>query len=385
MCGADGRTKDTKAVIPDSHVRPLYQEIDRLLQDQRRVRPDDDGHGPERRADGAEGRGVRLARQDLRDPRGRRRRSSTTTRRGAARAGRRDGRHLAHACQTKDAPIRDWVKLAVTRARGDRHAGGVLARQERAHDARAAQEGRRPTWRTTTPRASTSRSCRRCEAMRFTLERAIRGRGHDLRHRQRAARLPHRPVPDPRARHQREDALDRAADGTAAGCSRPAPAARRPSTCSSSSRRTTCAGTRSASSSRWPRRSSTWATRPATSGPGCSATTLDAPTGKLLENDKSPVAQGRRARQPRQPLLPRAVLGAGARRADRGRGAGRALRPAGRDAGRERGDDRRRARRGAGRAGRHRRLLLPGPREGHGGDAAERDVQRGAGERAQLT
>ena len=38
------------------------------------------------------------------------------------------------------------------------------------------------------------------------------GRGHHLGHRQRAARLPHRPVPDPRARHQRQDALDRAAD-----------------------------------------------------------------------------------------------------------------------------------------------------------------------------
>ena len=34
-------------------------------------------------------------------------------------------------------------------------------------------------------------------------------------------------------------------------------------------------------------------------------------------NRKSPVAQGARARQPRQPLLPRAVLGAGAGRADR--------------------------------------------------------------------
>ena len=36
-------------------------------------------------------------------------------------------------------------------------------------------------------------------------------RGHHLGHRQRAARLPHRPVPDHGARHQRQDALDRAA------------------------------------------------------------------------------------------------------------------------------------------------------------------------------
>ena len=58
------------------------------------------------------------------------------------------------------------------------------------------------------------------------------------------------------------------------------------------------------------------------------------------------VAQGRRARQPRQPLLPRAVLGAGARRADRGRRAGgSAFAPLAERLGGRRGDDRRRARR----------------------------------------
>ena len=48
-------------------------------------------------------------------------------------------------------------------------------------------------------------------------------------------------------------------------------------------------------------------------------------------------------------------------------------------------DHRRRTQRGAGRFGRHRRLLLPGSREDHGGDAAEQDVQRGAGVRSRLT
>ena len=74
------------------------------------------------------------------------------------------------------------------------------------------------------------------------------------------------------------------------------------------------------------------------------AKTLDAATGKLLDNNKSPVAQDRRARQPRQPVLPRDVLGAGAGGADRGRGAAGALRAAGEDAGRQRAEDRRRAR-----------------------------------------
>ena len=42
------------------------------------------------------------------------------------------------------------------------------------------------------------------------------------------------------------------------------------------------------------------------------------PTGKFLDNEQVALAQGRRARQPRQPFLPRAVLGAGPGRAGRG-------------------------------------------------------------------
>ena len=58
------------------------------------------------------------------------------------------------------------------------------------------------------------------------------------------------------------------------------------------------------------------------------ADTLDRATGTFLEEDRSPSRKVGRARQPRQPLLPRAVLGAGARRADRGRRAGRDVRAA---------------------------------------------------------
>ena len=56
------------------------------------------------------------------------------------------------------------------------------------------------------------------------------------------------------------------------------------------------------------------------------AETLDQANGKFLDNNKSPGPQGRRDRQPRQPLLPRPVLGRGARRADQGQGAAGALR-----------------------------------------------------------
>ena len=66
------------------------------------------------------------------------------------------------------------------------------------------------------------------------------------------------------------------------------------------------------------------------------ADTLDRATGTFLENDKAPVAQARRHRQPRQPLLPGALLGPGAGEAGRRRGARGGVRPAGGDAGRPR-------------------------------------------------
>ena len=88
------------------------------------------------------------------------------------------------------------------------------------------------------------------------------------------------------------------------------------------------------------------------------------------------VALGRRARQPRQPLLPRAVLGAGTRGAGRGHLARAGVRAAGQAARGRRGHDRRGARGGPG-GGRRPRRLLPGrPRQGDRGDAPERDVQR---------
>ena len=73
MYGADGRTKDTKAVHPESTFSRIYQEVINFCKTNGAVRSDDHGHRPQRRPDGAAGRGVRLTRQDLRDSRGRRR------------------------------------------------------------------------------------------------------------------------------------------------------------------------------------------------------------------------------------------------------------------------------------------------------------------------
>jgi isocitrate dehydrogenase len=68
MWGADGRLKDTKGGHARKHLRPHLPGDDQLLQMARRFRPQDHGHRAQRWPDGAAGRGIRLARQDFRDP-----------------------------------------------------------------------------------------------------------------------------------------------------------------------------------------------------------------------------------------------------------------------------------------------------------------------------
>ena len=136
MWGADGEEADTLAVIPDSSLRRRLPGRHRRLPRPRRLRPGDDGLGAERRADGAGGRGVRLA--TTRPSRSRPpARCASSTRAGdvAARARRSSAGDIWRACQTKDVPIRDWVKLAVTRARATGAPAVFWLDESRAHDA----------------------------------------------------------------------------------------------------------------------------------------------------------------------------------------------------------------------------------------------------------
>ena len=101
---------------------------DRSLPCPRRLRPGDDGHHAQRRADGPEGRGIRLARQDLRDRGAGRGARGRPERLHAARARRRGRRHLAHV----PGQGRPDPRLGrAGRAPRPRHrlAGGVLARR----------------------------------------------------------------------------------------------------------------------------------------------------------------------------------------------------------------------------------------------------------------
>ena len=109
------------------------------------------------------------------------------------------------------------------------------------------------------------------------------------------------------------------------------------------------------------------------------AKTLDAATGKLLDNRKSPSPKtGELDNRGSQFYLDH-VLGAGTRGADRRPFARGALHVAGKDARGQRAEDRCRTRRGAGKGGGHRWLLQARRRQGEGRDAPKRDAQRGAG------
>ena len=128
-----------------------------------------------------------------------------------ARAEGRAGRHLPRRARPRTSPIRDWVKLAVRRARATGAPAVFWLDKNRAHDAQIIAKVETYLQRSRHRRASTSASCRRSTRCSYSLERDPQGPGHDLGHRQRAARLPDRSVPDPRNRHVGQDALDRAA------------------------------------------------------------------------------------------------------------------------------------------------------------------------------
>ena len=203
------------------------------------------------------------------------RNTARTTRRSRSRTGNRssldaNGQTLfEHAvekgdiwrmCRTRDLPIRDWVKLAVTRARATGH-GDLLARREQGLRPQRHREG------ATLPEGSRHRGPRHPDPVADRgspgdAETYPRRPRYDFGDWKRAARLSHRSVSDSRARDQREDALHRAAPRwrraveTGAGGSRP-------NTCSSSCRRTTCAGIRWESFWRWPCRSRISEPRPA--------------------------------------------------------------------------------------------------------------------------
>ena len=209
MWNRAGELQDTKYVIPDSSYAPLYAETVDFCREHGAFDPTTMGTTPNvgLMALKAEEYGSHDKTFEIAAP-GKVRvvDSAGTT---LLEHDVEDGRHLARL--PDQGRGRHRLGAPCRRAGpGDRFAGRLLARRDP---------------RRTTPRSS--RRCRRAlpdhDTSGLTLEflPVARGhplharagqerRGHHRRHRQRAARLPHRPLPDPRARHVGQDAVDRA-------------------------------------------------------------------------------------------------------------------------------------------------------------------------------
>ena len=212
MYGADGKLKDTKAVNPESTFSRIYQEIINFCKTHGQFDPTTMGTVPN----------VGLMAQQAEEY-GSHDKTFEIPEDGVANIVDVDTGEVLLTQNVeegdiwrmpvvKDAPIRDWVKLAVTRARESGMPVVFWLDSERPHE----NELRKKVLTYLKDHDTEGLDIlimSQERAMRHTIERAMPRPGHHRRDRQHPSRLPHRPVPDPRAGHQREDAVDRAVDG----------------------------------------------------------------------------------------------------------------------------------------------------------------------------
>ena len=174
MWGPDGQEADTLAVIPDSSYSGIYQAVIDDCREHGAYDPATMGSVPNvgLMAQAAEEYGSHDKTFEIPAP-------------GTVRVVNGAGETLLEhdvrtgdiwrACQTKDVPIRDWVKLAVTRARatGDPAVFWLDAdpRPRRQPD----RQGRGVPRPSTTPTGSTSASCRRSRPRKLSVERIRQG------------------------------------------------------------------------------------------------------------------------------------------------------------------------------------------------------------------
>ena len=134
MWNADGNQQDAKAVIPDSSYAPLYEETITFHKANGAFDPTTMGTSPN----------VGLMAQKAEEY-GSHDKTFEIPAAGTVRVTDHDGNvvfeheveagDIWRACQVKDAPIRDWVKLAVTRARATGWPAVFWLGEDRAHDA----------------------------------------------------------------------------------------------------------------------------------------------------------------------------------------------------------------------------------------------------------
>lgn len=134
MWGPDGKTRDAKAVIPDSSYSGVYDATIEFCKEHGAFDPSTMGTVPN----------VGLMAQKAEEY-GSHDKTFEMTARGKVRVVDADGKLLLEhdveegdiwrMCQTKDAPVQDWVKLAVTRARLSDTPAIFWLDENRAHDA----------------------------------------------------------------------------------------------------------------------------------------------------------------------------------------------------------------------------------------------------------
>ena len=134
MWNADGKPQDAKAVIPDSSYADLYETTIQFCKENGAFDPTTMGTVPNvgLMAQKAEEYGSHDKTFEIKES-------------GTVQIVSQDGKVLMEhevekgdiwrACQTKDAPIQDWVKLAVTRARATNSPAVFWLDKNRAHDA----------------------------------------------------------------------------------------------------------------------------------------------------------------------------------------------------------------------------------------------------------
>jgi len=174
MWGPDGKLQDTKAVIPDASYATVYQEVIDFCKKHGAFDPRTMGSVPN----------VGLMAQAAEEY-GSHDKTFKSTGNGTIRVVAASGKALLEQkvedgdiwrmCQVKDAPIQDWVKLAVNRARATGVPAVFWLDKNRAHDAELIKKVNRylPNHDT---KGLDIRTMSPAEAMRFSLERIKEGK-----------------------------------------------------------------------------------------------------------------------------------------------------------------------------------------------------------------
>ena len=176
MWGADGRTKDTKCLIPESTFARIYQEIINFCKTNGAFDPVTMGTVPNvgLMAQKAEEYGSHDKTFEIPEDGEARIVDNATGEVLTALTQQVEAGDIWRMCQVKDAPIRDWVKLAVTRARNSGMPAVFWLDPYRPHEAELIKkvETYLKDYDTNGLEIQIMSQVR---AMRYTLERVIRG------------------------------------------------------------------------------------------------------------------------------------------------------------------------------------------------------------------